>query len=41
MMSRDLSARPHEILNLRIKDVMFKTVDDGMYPGSAIPTPES
>ena len=29
MMSRDLSARPHEILNLRIKDVMFKTVDDG------------
>ncbi|HYA84484.1 MAG TPA: hypothetical protein VEH06_13710 [Candidatus Bathyarchaeia archaeon] len=29
MMSRDLSARPHEILGLRIKDVVFKTVDDG------------
>ena len=29
MMSRDLSARPHEILNLRIKDVVFKTVDGG------------
>lgn len=28
-MSRDLSARPHEILGLRIKDVVFKTVDDG------------
>ena len=24
-MSRDLSARPHEILNLKIKDIMFKT----------------
>jgi integrase len=29
MMSRDLSARPHEILSLKIKDVMFKTVDNG------------
>jgi integrase/recombinase XerD len=28
-MSRDLSARPHEILNLKIKDIMFKTVDNG------------
>jgi integrase len=28
-MSRDLSARPHEILNLKIKDVIFKTIDDG------------
>jgi integrase len=28
-MSRDLSARPHEILNLKIKDIMFKTVDTG------------
>jgi integrase len=24
-MSRDLSARPHEILNLKIKDISFKT----------------
>jgi integrase len=30
-MSRDLSARPHEILNLKIKDVIFKTVDNGKY----------
>lgn len=29
MTSRDLSARPHEILNLKIKDVVFKTVDGG------------
>jgi integrase/recombinase XerD len=28
-MSRDLSARPHEILNLKIKDIMFKAVGDG------------
>ena len=28
-MSRGLSARPHEILNLKIKDVVFKTVDGG------------
>ena len=28
-MARDLSARPHEILNLKIKDVIFKTVDNG------------
>ena len=26
-MARDLSARPHEILNLKIKDVVFKTVE--------------
>ncbi len=26
-MARDLSARPHEILNLKIKDIIFKTVD--------------
>ncbi|MFL6391745.1 MAG: hypothetical protein ACJ71E_06810 [Nitrososphaeraceae archaeon] len=28
-MARDLSARPHEILNLKIKDIVFKTVDGG------------
>ena len=28
-MSRDLSARPHEILNLKVKDIVFKAVDDG------------
>jgi integrase len=27
--ARDLSARPHEILNLKIKDIVFKTVDGG------------
>jgi hypothetical protein len=27
MMARDLSARPHEILNLRIKDIVFKIVN--------------
>jgi hypothetical protein len=27
-MARDLSARPHEILNLQIKDIVFKTVDN-------------
>jgi integrase/recombinase XerD len=30
-MARDLSARPHEILNLKIKDVVFKTVDNNRY----------
>jgi len=30
-MSRDLSARPHEILNLKIKDIIFKTVDKYQY----------
>jgi integrase/recombinase XerD len=30
-MARDLSARPHEILNLKIKDIVFKTVDNGKY----------
>jgi len=29
--SRDLSARPHEILNLRIKDVNFKLVGNSQY----------
>jgi integrase/recombinase XerD len=28
-MARDLSARPHEILNLKIKDVVFKTASNG------------
>ncbi|MFL6399192.1 MAG: hypothetical protein ACJ72J_06380 [Nitrososphaeraceae archaeon] len=28
-MSRDSSARPHELLNLKIKDVMFKVAPDG------------
>jgi integrase len=30
-MSRDLSARPHEILNLKIKDVVFKTTGKVQY----------
>jgi integrase/recombinase XerD len=30
-MSRDLSARPHEILNMKIKDVMFKTASNKQY----------
>jgi hypothetical protein len=31
-MARDLSARPHEILNLKIKDIIFKiTVDNKQY----------
>ena len=29
-MANDMSARPHEILSLRIKDVMFKVTPDGM-----------
>jgi integrase len=28
-MARDLSARPHEILNLKIRDIMFKNIGDG------------
>ncbi len=28
-MARDLSARPHELLNLKIKDIIFKTVNGG------------
>ena len=28
-MARDLSARPHEILNLKIKDITFKNIGDG------------
>jgi integrase/recombinase XerD len=31
MMARDLSARPHEILDLRIKDIVFKTVNKYQY----------
>jgi integrase len=31
MISRDSSCRPHELLNLRIKDVMFKMVGDRQY----------
>src|SRR6476620_11649720 len=30
-MARDLSARPHEILNLKIKDIRFKTIDKYQY----------
>jgi len=30
-MARDLSARPHEILSLKIKDIVFKTVDEYQY----------
>ena len=30
-MARDLSARPHEILNLKIKDIVFKTADNKQY----------
>src|SRR5437016_5045429 len=30
-MSRDLSARPHEILNLKIKDIVFKTSGNFQY----------
>jgi integrase len=30
-MARDLSARPHEILNLKIKDIVFKTADNNKY----------
>ena len=30
-MARDLSARPHEILNLKIKDIVFKIVDKYQY----------
>ena len=30
-MASDLSCRPHEILKLRIKDVQFKTTDNGQY----------
>src|SRR5215813_12943330 len=30
-MARDLSARPHEILNLKIKDIVFKAVDKYQY----------
>jgi integrase/recombinase XerD len=30
-MARDLSARPHEILNLKIKDIVFKAIGDKQY----------
>jgi integrase len=30
-MSRDLSARPHEILNLKVKDIIFKTAGNYQY----------
>src|ERR1041385_4536418 len=30
-MTRDLSARPHEILNLRIRDIVFKTAGNKQY----------
>jgi integrase len=30
-MARDLSARPHEILNLKIKDIVFKTTADNKH----------
>ena len=30
-MARDLSARPHEILSLKIKDIVFKTAGDKQY----------
>jgi integrase len=30
-MARDLSARPHEILNLRIRDIVFKTAGNKQY----------
>jgi integrase len=30
-MARDLSARPHEILNLKIKDIVFKIADGKQY----------
>jgi hypothetical protein len=30
-MARDLSARPHEILNLKIKEVVFKTAGNKQY----------
>jgi integrase len=30
-MARDLSARPHEILNLKIKDIIFKAVGNKQY----------
>jgi hypothetical protein len=30
-MARDLSARPHEILNLKIKDVVFKIAGKQKY----------
>jgi integrase len=29
-MANDLSARPHEILNLKIKDIIFKSTDEGI-----------
>jgi integrase/recombinase XerD len=31
MMARDLSARPHEIVNMKIKDIVFKTAGNKQY----------
>jgi integrase/recombinase XerD len=31
MMSRDTSCRPHELLTLKLKDIVFKTVDKYQY----------
>jgi integrase len=28
-MANDMSARPHEILNLKIKDILFKVTEEG------------
>jgi integrase len=28
-LANDISARPHEILNLKIKDIVFKVTDEG------------
>jgi integrase len=30
-MANDMSARPHEILNLKIKDIIFKSTDEGIH----------
>ena len=30
-MARDLSARPHEILNLKLKDIVFKEAGNKQY----------
>lgn len=29
-LANDMSARPHEILNLRVKDIMFKIAEEGI-----------
>ena len=30
-LANDMSARPHEILNLKIKDIVFKVTDEGTH----------